>query len=130
MVGRTAERGDEFGSRLLSARVAGDPMWLAFALSGQWPPYAKWRGMAFQALPVAADLAGPLTAAATATGWRGRESVWVPTMPSPHATCEYSWIRPPSRSRLRTRMVSSAGATGILPSGGLWLRARCGRWVL
>ncbi len=39
-------------------------------------------------------------------------SLWVPTMPSPHATCEY------------------AGATGILPSGGLWLRVRCGRWVL
>ena len=56
--------------------------------------------------------------------------LWVPTMPSPHATCEYSWIRPPSRSRLRTRMVSSAGATGILPSGGRWLSVRCGRWVL
>jgi hypothetical protein len=74
MVGRTAERGDEFGSRLLSARLAGDLMWLAFALSRQWPPYAKWRGAAFQALAVAADLAGPLAAAATAPSWRGRES--------------------------------------------------------
>jgi Domain of unknown function (DUF4037) len=74
MVGRTAERGDEFGSRLLSARLAGDLMWLAFALSRQWPPYAKWRGTAFQALAVAADLAGPLAAAAGAPGWRGRES--------------------------------------------------------
>jgi hypothetical protein len=33
MVGRTAELGDELGSRLLSARLAGDLMWLAFALS-------------------------------------------------------------------------------------------------
>jgi len=74
MVGRTAERGDELGSRLLSARLAGDLMWLAFALSGRWPPYAKWRGAAFQALAVAADLAGPLAAAATAPNWRGRES--------------------------------------------------------
>jgi hypothetical protein len=56
--------------------------------------------------------------------------LWVPTMPSPHATCEYSWIRPPSRSRRRTRKLSSAGAAGILASGGLWLRVRCGRWVL
>jgi hypothetical protein len=56
--------------------------------------------------------------------------LWVPIMPSPHATWEYSWIRPPSRSRLRTRILSLAGATGILLSGGLWLRARCGRWVL
>jgi uncharacterized protein DUF4037 len=74
MVGRTAERGDEFGSRLLSAQLAGDLMWLAFALSRQWPPYAKWRGTAFRALPIAAELAGPLTAAATAPGWRDRES--------------------------------------------------------
>jgi Domain of unknown function (DUF4037) len=74
MVGRTAERGDELGSRLLSARLAGDLMWLAFALSRRWPPYAKWRGAAFQALAVAAGLTGPLAAAATAPGWRGRES--------------------------------------------------------
>jgi hypothetical protein len=44
MVGRTAERGDELGSRLLSTRLTEDLMWLAFALSQQWPPYAKWRG--------------------------------------------------------------------------------------
>jgi hypothetical protein len=59
---------------LLSARLAGDLMWLAFALSRRWPPYAKWRGTAFRALAVAADLAGPLTTAATAPGWRTRES--------------------------------------------------------
>ena len=74
MIGRTAERGDELGSRLLSAQLADDLMWLAFALSRQWPPYAKWRGTAFQALPVAADLGGPLIATATAADWRDRES--------------------------------------------------------
>jgi uncharacterized protein DUF4037 len=74
MVGRTAERGDELGSRLLSARLAGDLMWLAFALSRQWPPYAKWRGTAFQALAVSKDLAGALGAAVAAPGWRDRES--------------------------------------------------------
>jgi hypothetical protein len=74
MVGRTAERGDEPGSRLLSARLAGDLMWMAFALSRQWPPYPKWRGTAFQALEIAADLTGPLAAAVTAPGWRGREN--------------------------------------------------------
>ncbi len=44
MVGRSAERGGERGgepgSRLLSAQLAGDLMWLAFALSRRWPPYA------------------------------------------------------------------------------------------
>jgi hypothetical protein len=73
MAGRTAVCGDELGSRLLSAQLAGDLMWLAFALSGQWPPYAKLRGVAFQALAVAAEKSGPL-AAATAPDWRGRES--------------------------------------------------------
>ena len=74
MVGRTAVRGDELGSRLLSAQLADDLMWLAFALSRQWPPYAKWRGTAFQALGIAADLAGPLAASAAAPDWRDRES--------------------------------------------------------
>jgi len=50
--------------------------------------------------------------------------VWVPTMPSPHATCEYSWIRPPSRSRRQTCMLSPAGARWALLSGGCWLRGR------
>jgi len=72
-VGRIAGHGDEPGSRLLSARLAGDLMWLAFALCRQWPPYPKWRGRAFRALPIAAELAGPLTAAAAAPGWRDRE---------------------------------------------------------
>jgi Domain of unknown function (DUF4037) len=73
MIGRTAERGDELGSRLLSTRLAGDLMWLALTLSREWPPYPKWQGTAFRALRVAADLDGPLTAAATAADWRGRE---------------------------------------------------------
>jgi Domain of unknown function (DUF4037) len=74
MVGRTAERGDELGSRLLSARLAGYLVWLAFALSRQWAPYAKWRGTAFQALDIAADLAGPLAAATTGADWHARET--------------------------------------------------------
>ncbi len=73
MVGRTAICGDELGSRLLSAQLADDLMGLAFALSRRWPPYAKWRGTAFQTLALAADLAGPLAAAATAPDWRDRE---------------------------------------------------------
>jgi len=106
MVGRTAERGDESGSRLLSARLAGDLMWLAFALSGQWPPYPKWRGTAFEALDVAADLAGPLTVATTAPGWRGRENGLAEAcevllsaqrargLPTPAAAVTRFWDRP------------------------------------
>jgi hypothetical protein len=73
MVGRTAEAGDELGSRLLCASLAGDLLWLAFALSGRWAPYAKWRGTVFRSLPVAAQL-GPLLDAAAAPSWREREN--------------------------------------------------------
>ena len=73
MVGRTAEAGDELGSRLLSASLAGDLLWLAFALSRRWAPYAKWRGTAFRSLPVAARLE-PLLDAAAAPQWREREN--------------------------------------------------------
>jgi hypothetical protein len=73
MVGRTAEAGDDLGSRLLSARLAGDLLWLAFALSRRWAPYAKWRGTVFRSLPVAARL-GPLLDAVAAPRWREREN--------------------------------------------------------
>jgi hypothetical protein len=74
IVGRTAEAGDELGSRLLSAGLAGDLLWLAFALSRRWAPYAKWRGTAFRSLPVAVRLGPLLDAAVAARSWREREN--------------------------------------------------------
>ncbi len=74
MMGRTAEAGDELGSRLLSAGLAGDLLWLAFTLSRRWAPYAKWRGTVFRSLPVAARVGPLLAAAAAAPGWREREN--------------------------------------------------------
>ena len=73
MVGRTAESGDEFGSRLLSAGLAENLLWLAFALSRRWAPYAKWRGTVFRSLPVSASLGSLLDDAAAAPVWRERE---------------------------------------------------------
>jgi len=74
MVGRTAEAGDELGSRLLSAGLAADLLWLAFALSRRWAPYAKWRGTVFRSLPVAARLRPLLEAATAGPGGREREN--------------------------------------------------------
>jgi hypothetical protein len=74
MVGRSAEAGDDLGSRLLSAGLAEDVVWLAFALSRRWAPYAKWRGTVFRSLPVAVRLGPLLDAAAAAPGWREREN--------------------------------------------------------
>ena len=106
MVGRTADSGDELGSALLSARLAGDLMWLAFAVSRQWAPYPKWRGTAFHALDVAADLAGPLAAVTTAAGWHDREGGLAQAcevllraqrarrLPAPAAAVTRFWDRP------------------------------------
>jgi hypothetical protein len=53
--------------------------------------------------------------------------VWVPITLSRYATWEYSQIRPPSRSRRRTRTLASrAGGCGR-PARGLCCSARCGR---
>jgi hypothetical protein len=57
-------------------------------------------------------------------------SLWVPETVSPQATCAYSWIRPPSRSRRRTRMVEPSVGGRARPSGGFCCSVRCGRWVL
>jgi Domain of unknown function (DUF4037) len=77
LVGRTAECGDQLGSRLISATLSHDLMSLAFALSKRWSPYLKWRGTLFQALPSAESLTPLLSAAAAATGWREREEAIV-----------------------------------------------------
>jgi hypothetical protein len=58
---------------------------------------------------------------------RGRGNLWVPNILSPHATWAYSWIRPPSRSRRKTRAFSLIAGGRSRPAGGLWHSVRCGR---
>jgi DDE domain len=59
-----------------------------------------------------------------------KQDLWVPVIRSRHATCAYSWISPPSRSR-RTTLPDGARRTGTLgSSGGACPNARCGRWPL
>ncbi|WP_306204538.1 DUF4037 domain-containing protein [Actinoplanes sp. RD1] len=50
-VGRTAEAGDDLGSRVLAGRLARDVMRLFLLLERRYPPYQKWLGTAFAALP-------------------------------------------------------------------------------
>jgi integrase/recombinase XerC len=47
-------------------------------------------------------------------------------------TCEYvySLITPPSRRRRWTARSSAGSGGAVRPAGGVWLRERCGRWVL
>lgn len=73
-VGRTGERGDALGSRVLAARLAGIAQHLGHLLERRWPPYAKWLGTSFARLPRASAAFGPLEAALAANHWRERES--------------------------------------------------------
>ncbi|GAA3521513.1 DUF4037 domain-containing protein [Actinocatenispora rupis] len=77
MVGRTAQRGQDLGSRLLTATLVGDLTALAFLVCRRWQPYEKWREAALARLPVAGELTGPLRAALIAEHWRPRESALV-----------------------------------------------------
>ncbi|MFC1435049.1 DUF4037 domain-containing protein [Streptacidiphilus sp. N1-3] len=65
-VGRTAEVGDDLGSRVVAARLARELMRLCLLLARRYAPYSKWLGTAFAALPDAAPVAERLAAALAA----------------------------------------------------------------
>jgi hypothetical protein len=73
-VGRTAEVGDELGSRILAARIARDLMRLCFLLERRYAPYSKWLGSAFGKLRVASELGPHLDAALDAADYPTREA--------------------------------------------------------
>jgi hypothetical protein len=76
-VGRTAEAGDELGSRLLVGRLVRDFMRLAFLIERRYAPYMKWFGTAFSRLPCAPRLLPPLERAVAADGFPVREDALV-----------------------------------------------------
>lgn len=76
-VGRTAEVGDELGSRVLTARLARDLMRLCFLFERCYAPYPKWFGTAFAQLDAAAELGSALERAIAATEYPAREDALV-----------------------------------------------------
>jgi hypothetical protein len=75
--GRTAEAGDELGSRVVTARLVRDLMRLCFLLERRYPPYSKWFGSAFATMPSAARLQPRLLAALSAEAYPEREAALV-----------------------------------------------------
>jgi hypothetical protein len=73
-VGRTAEVGDDLGSRVLAARLARDVMTLCFRLERQYAPYPKWFGAAFARLDSARAVGPALTRALRADTIEDREA--------------------------------------------------------
>ena len=76
-VGRTAEVGDELGSRINSARLVRDIVRLCFLQARRYAPYGKWLGSAFQALEAHDVLAAPLLDLLAATDYEERERLLV-----------------------------------------------------
>ena len=73
-VGRTAEVGDELGSRILTARLVRDLMRLCFLIERRYTPYSKWLGSAFRNLRIAPGLVPYLDAALKTTDYPARET--------------------------------------------------------
>ena len=76
-VGRTAQVGDELGSRLLAGRLVRDLMRLCFLQERVYCPYAKWFGTAFRDLHAYAALAPMLDAVLRADDHASREAALV-----------------------------------------------------
>lgn len=73
-VGRSAEVGDDLGSRVLAARLARDVMHLCFRLERAYAPYPKWFGTAFAQLDAAHEVGPALTRALSADRFADREA--------------------------------------------------------
>jgi hypothetical protein len=76
-VGRTAEVGDDLGSRVVAARLVRDLMRLSFLLERRYAPYSKWLGSAFAKLNAHAEIATPLANALAAADYDQREAALV-----------------------------------------------------
>jgi hypothetical protein len=76
-VGRTAEAGDDLGSRLVTARLARELMRLWFLFARTYWPYTKWFGAAFARLPRSQSLGEALDAALVSGSYRDREAALV-----------------------------------------------------
>lgn len=72
-VGRTAMRGDDTGSRVLAGRIVHTAFHLGFLLERRWPPYPKWIGTVFGALPRAGAATRALHSALDVQTWQDRE---------------------------------------------------------
>ena len=74
LTGRTAEVGDEIGSRIIAARLVRDLMRLGFILEKTYAPYPKWLGKAFLELDIAERLMPALSETLHADDWPERET--------------------------------------------------------
>ncbi len=76
-VGRTAEVGDDLGSRMIAGRLVRDLMRLSFLLERRYAPYSKWLGSAFAQLDAHSEIGDALVQVLAAEAYEPREAVLV-----------------------------------------------------
>ncbi len=79
-VGRTAEVGDELGSRIVAGRLVRDVMRLCFLQERRYAPYSKWLGSAFRRLEAFDAVGDALLEVLSATDYETREAALVETV--------------------------------------------------
>lgn len=99
--GRCAEAGDDLGSRVVTARLARDLMRLCLLMHRRYPPYGKWLGTAFAALPGGTRLAATLTAAIAADRYQDREAHLARAMEAVAGLHNRLGLTPPLDARTR-----------------------------
>jgi hypothetical protein len=85
LLGRTGHRGDDLGSRVILGRLVQAAVHLGFLLERSWPPYPKWAGVMFAALPSASAAAPALSSALQAEDWRTRQDSFCQALEVLHA---------------------------------------------
>lgn len=88
-VGRTLDRGDELGSRVIAHRLARDVMHLTLLLERQWSPYSKWLGTAYGNRGHALDSEASICAALDELAG---EPVTVPFWDRPYKHLDEAWL--------------------------------------
>jgi hypothetical protein len=83
-VGRTGQRGDDAGSRVVAGRLARTVMHLGLVLCRRWPPYAKWLGTHVVREPRLAAVAGVLDDVLAASDWSDRQTALAAAANSVH----------------------------------------------
>jgi len=85
LLGRTGQLGDDLGSRVILGRLIQAAVHLGFLLERSWPPYPKWAGTAFAALPSAAATVPALRSALRAEDSQTRQDTFCQALEMLHA---------------------------------------------
>jgi hypothetical protein len=100
-VGRTAEVGDDLGSRVLAARLARDLIRLCFLLERVYAPYSKWLGSGFRRLEAFVVVGPALEDALAAREISAREDALVRAFEAVAALHNERGLTPPVEPSVR-----------------------------